>query len=109
MTEPQPLQEQDLRLIDRYSHCTLRLSPRKFYANWDVSQEAIAAICGRSPATVRRWFSRGSSYRAPSPADLYHLAVMDFLLRHQHELPAALMHTFCPPPATTAAETDEDG
>jgi len=108
MTEPQPLQETDLQLIYRYSHCTLRLSPRQFYANWAISYEAIAAICGRSPATVRRWFSRGSSYRAPSPADLYHLAVMDFLLRHQQELPATLLQAFCPPLATETAAKEQD-
>jgi hypothetical protein len=107
MTEPHPLEEQELKLIQRYIHCSLRLSPRQFYARWDISYEAIAAICGRSPATVRRWFSRGSSYRAPSPSDLYHLALMDFLLQHHREIPAELMDTLCPPPRSTV-ETDDE-
>ena len=49
----------------------------------------MAAICDslgrlrhRSVSTVRRWFHKGRSYRRPSPVDLRHLALMDFLLDH---------------------------
>ncbi|MDX2244945.1 MAG: helix-turn-helix domain-containing protein [Leptolyngbyaceae cyanobacterium bins.302] len=108
MTEPRPLQEQELRLIQQYIHCNLKLSPRQFYARWDISYEAIAAICGRSSTTVRRWFSRGSHYRAPSSSDLYHLALVDFLLQHHQEIPVELFDTLCPPHSIDSSETSED-
>ncbi len=108
MSEPRHLQNQDIHLIQRYIHCSLQLSPRQFYAKWDISYEAIAAICGRSPVTVRRWFSRGSNYRSPSASDLYHLALMDFLLQHHPEIPKALLDELCPPFLTMPVAEGEE-
>jgi len=60
-----------------------------------VSQEAIATICQRSPSTVQRWFSRGQYYRRPTPADMRHLALVDFLLEHFSEIPDPLLAMLC--------------
>ncbi|MBW4466350.1 MAG: helix-turn-helix domain-containing protein [Pegethrix bostrychoides GSE-TBD4-15B] len=96
MTRPRALSERELELIRLYANCQLGLSPRRFYAKWAVSHEAMAQICARSPSTVRRWFSKGKHYRAPSAADLWHLALMDFLLEHCEELTPELWQQLCP-------------
>ena len=46
----------------------------------------------RSVTTVRRWFKRGANYRRPQPADLHHLALMDFLLEHYEQDLQGLAH-----------------
>ncbi|MGB3788407.1 MAG: hypothetical protein WA949_10380 [Phormidesmis sp.] len=89
------LTSQDRRLIDRYSYCQLGMTPQAFYAKWKVSHEELAAICSRSISTVRGWFRKGSSYRRPSPTDLRHLAIMDFLLDHFDQIPEGLKETLC--------------
>ena len=71
------------------------MTPQAFYAKWKVSHEELAAICSRSVATVRGWFCKGSSYRRPSPTDLRHLAIMDFLLDHFDQIPEELKETLC--------------
>ncbi|NJR60731.1 MAG: helix-turn-helix domain-containing protein [Cyanobacteria bacterium CRU_2_1] len=96
MARPRSLSERDLALINLYANCQLGLSPRRFYAKWEVSHEAIAQICSRSPSTVRRWFGKGKHYRAPSLDDLRHLALMDFLLEHYDEIPPDLFDRLCP-------------
>ena len=95
MINPRSLSEQEQRLIDLYNHCQLGMTPQQFYAKWQVSQEAIATICQRSPSTVQRWFSRGQHYRRPSPADMRHLALVNFLLEHFNEIPAPLLVQLC--------------
>ena len=95
MTRPRALSERDLALIELYAHCQLGLSPRRFYAKWAVTQEAIASICSRAPSTVQRWFGKGKHYRAPSPNDVRHLALIDFLLEHYDEIPPALFERLC--------------
>jgi len=40
---------------------------------------------------VRGWFRRGANYRRPQPADMRHLALMDFLLEHYEEIPEQLL------------------
>ena len=84
------------RLIDSYSYCQLGMMPQAFYAKWQVSQEEMAAVCDRSVSTVRRWFLQGRSYRRPSPVDLRHLALMDFLLDHFDQIPEDLKASLCP-------------
>jgi hypothetical protein len=90
-----PLTDRDLQLIGIYARCCLGLSPQAFYSKWGVSHELIAAICSRSPVTVHRWFLQGQDYRAPSPSDLRHLALMDFMLEHFETMPADLMALLC--------------
>lgn len=82
-------------LVDRYIYYQLGMTPQAFYAKWQVSQEEMAAICDRSVSTVRRWFHKGRSYRRPSPIDLRHLALMDFLLDHFDQIPVELRNTLC--------------
>ncbi|BAY21178.1 hypothetical protein NIES2100_09270 [Calothrix sp. NIES-2100] len=95
MTNPRPLQIREQNLIDLYSHCQLGMTPKNFYAKWDVNHEAIARICSRSVSTVRRWFSKGRNYRHPMSSDLRHLALMDFLLEHFEEIPEELLKILC--------------
>lgn len=89
------MNERELALIAHYANCQLGLSPRRFYAKWAVSYETIASICARSPSTVRRWFSNGKHYRAPSQADLRHLALMDLLLEQAEQMPPELWQQLC--------------
>ncbi|MBD2357012.1 helix-turn-helix domain-containing protein [Tolypothrix sp. FACHB-123] len=95
MTNPRHLQIREQNLIDLYSHCQLGMTPKNFYAKWDVNHEAIARICSRSLSTVRRWFSKGRNYRSPMPSDLRHLALMDFLLEHFEEIPEEFLKILC--------------
>ncbi|WP_414587036.1 helix-turn-helix domain-containing protein [Scytonema sp. PCC 10023] len=95
MTKPRPLQTREQDLIAFYSHCQLGMTPKNFYAKWDVNQEALAQICSRSLSTVRRWFSKGRHYRSPMPSDLRHLALMDFLLEHFDDIPQELLKQLC--------------
>ncbi|MHC5736217.1 hypothetical protein [Nostoc sp.] len=44
MTNPRPLQAREQSLIDLYSHCQLGMTPKNFYAKWDVNHEAIAPL-----------------------------------------------------------------
>ncbi|MBD2070295.1 helix-turn-helix domain-containing protein [Leptolyngbya sp. FACHB-671] len=94
---PRSLTDRHQALIERYSYCQLGMTPQRFYAKWGVSQEAIAAICSRSLSTVRCWFRKGRSYRRPTPTDLRHLALMDFLLDHFEQLPQDLTKALCLP------------
>jgi hypothetical protein len=103
-----PLTERELALIHLYTQCRLGLSPRAFYSKWGVSYETIAAICARSPVTVRRWFKRGQEYRAPNASDRWHLALMDFLLEHFETMPPDLLQALCPElPITESQPNDE--
>ncbi|MEH2445872.1 MAG: helix-turn-helix domain-containing protein [Nostoc sp.] len=95
MANPRPLQEREQNLIDLYSHCQLGMTPKNFYAKWDVNHEAIARICSRSLSTVRRWFSKGRNYRRPMLSDLRHLALMDLLLEGFEEIPEELLKKVC--------------
>ncbi|QSJ18326.1 helix-turn-helix domain-containing protein [Nostoc sp. UHCC 0702] len=97
MNNPHSLTERELTLINIYINCQLELSPRSFYAKWDVDYQMIAKICSRSPSTVRRWFRRGRNYRSPSRCDLRHLALMDFLLEHFEKIPTEVFNLLCPP------------
>lgn len=92
---PRPLTAHEQQLINQYSYCQLGMTPQAFYAKWQVSQEEMAAICDRSVSTVRRWFHKGRSYRRPSPVDLRHLALMDFLLDHFDQVPVELRNALC--------------
>ena len=96
MTNPRPLGERELALINLYANCFPELSPQHFYAKWAVSYEQIGYICWRDPTTVRRWFAKGRSYRAPNTCDLHHLALMDFLLERYEEIPTFLLDLLCP-------------
>lgn len=94
---PRPLTPREQNLIELYSYCQLGMTPQQFYRKWEVNQDAIASICSRSLSTVHCWFSKGRSYRRPTPTDLRHLALMDFLLEHFEQLPSDLVNILCPP------------
>ncbi len=94
---PRPLGEREQKLLQLYTQCQLGMTPQHFYSKWQVSQEEIASICSRSISTVRNWFRTGQNYRSPLPIDLYHLALMDFLLEHWEDIPEALRNQLCPP------------
>ncbi len=81
--------------MELYSNCQLEMTPQQFYAKWQVTYLEIALICSRSLSTVGRWFTSGRTYRRPSPTDLRHLAVMDFLLEHFEEIPQAIIDLLC--------------
>ncbi len=95
--KPHPLGEREQNLLQLYTQCQLGMTPQHFYSKWQVSQEEIASICSRSISTVRNWFRTGENYRSPLPIDLYHLALMDFLLEHWEDIPEALRNQLCPP------------
>ncbi len=97
MANPRPLTQREQDLIQLYSHCQLRMTPKQFYAKWQVTYELIAVICSRSLFTVSCWFSRGRSYRRPTANDLRHLALMDFLLEHFEEVSEELLNLLCHP------------
>jgi hypothetical protein len=97
MINPRPLTQRERDLIELYSHCQLGMTPKQFYAKWQVTYELIAAICSRSLSTVSSWFSRGRHYRRPTPNDLRHLALMDFLLEHFEEISEELFSLLCRP------------
>ena len=71
------------------------MTPKQFYAKWDVTYEQISHICSRSQGTVQNWFNRGKGYHRPQPVDLRHLAIMDFLLEHFEEIPQTLINLLC--------------
>lgn len=92
---PRPLTPREHHLIQRYSYCQLGMTPQQFYSKWNVSQEAIAAICSRSLSTVHGWFRKGRRYRPPTATDLRHLALMDFILDHFEQLPQEFINALC--------------
>lgn len=92
-----PLTQREQHLIQRYSHCQLGMTPERFSSKWQVNYEVIAVICSRSVTTVQRWFIKGTSSRRPTPTDLHHLALMDFLLEYYEEIPERLRNLLCPP------------
>ncbi len=97
MTNPPPLTTRELNLIEFYSSCQLGMTPQRFRSKWSVTYEQIALICNRSISHVGFWFSRGRNYRRPTPNDLRHLALMDFLLEHNEDIPPLLLNLLCPP------------
>lgn len=97
MNKPRQLQTRELNLISLYGYCELGMTPRQFYHKWAVTYEQMALICSRSDSTVRGWFKRGRNKRYPTPNDLRHLALMDFLLEHFEEIPETLWLVLCPP------------
>ncbi|WP_446400149.1 helix-turn-helix domain-containing protein [Coleofasciculus sp. C1-SOL-03] len=93
---PRPLTQRERDLIEFYTYCELGMTPKQFYAKWQVTYEIIAALCFRSLSTVNAWFSRGRYYRRPTPNDLRNLALMDFILEHFEEIPEDLLDLLCP-------------
>ena len=97
MAKPRPLTQRERTLMTLYIHCQLGMTPQQFYAKWEVTHEELALICSRSIHTVQRWFIKGRYSRRPSPTDLRHLALMDFLLEHFEEIPQAVFELLsCP-------------
>jgi hypothetical protein len=92
---PRPITQREQYIIDLYCYCKLRMTPRQFYAKWDVTYEQISHVCFRSLGTVQCWFNRGQGYRPPQPVDLRHLTIVDFLLEHFEELPQSLINLLC--------------
>jgi hypothetical protein len=97
MTNPRPLSTRELNLIEFYSGCQLGMTPQQFRSKWSATYEQIALICNRSISHVGFWFARGRNYRRPTPNDLRHLALMDFLLEHFDDIPPVLLNLLCPP------------
>jgi hypothetical protein len=97
MTNPRPLTTRELNLIEFYSDCQLGMTPQRFRSKWSATYEQIALICHRSISHVGFWFSRGRNYRRPTPNDLRHLALMDFLLEHFDDIPLVLLNLLCSP------------
>ncbi|MEQ8466284.1 hypothetical protein [Coleofasciculus sp. E1-EBD-02] len=95
--QPRPITRREQYIIDLYCYCELGMTPRDFYAKWDVTYEQISHICDRSLGTVQCWFNRGQGHRPPKPVDLRHLAIMDFLLEHFEEIPEKLRTILCSP------------
>lgn len=95
MKKPRPLTQRERTLMTLYIHCQLGMTPQQFYAKWEVTHEELALICSRSIHTVQRWFIKGRYSRRPSPTDLRHLALMDFLLEHFEEIPQVLFELLC--------------
>jgi hypothetical protein len=95
MSNPRPLGERELTLINLYAYWELELEPQTFYAKWNVTYEQIALICGRAPATVQHWFQTGKNYRSPSKYDKRYLALMDFVLENFEQIPAKLLDQLC--------------
>lgn len=93
--KPRHLTTRDLKIIELYSHCQLAMTPQEFYAKWSVTQDMMAEICRRSKSTVQHWFVEGSSRSSPKPMDLYHLALMDFLLENFDKLSEELRIALC--------------
>jgi len=97
MNHYRPLSERELSLIKLYSECQLAMTPKTFYKKWDVNHQQIADICNRSVSNVNFWFSLGRNRRNPTPDDLRHLALMDFLLEHFEDIPSELRDLLCFP------------
>ena len=97
MTNPRPLTTRELNLIEFYSDCQLGMTPQRFRSKWSATYEQIALICHRSRTHVGFWFARGRNYRRPTPNDLRHLALMDFLLEHFDDIPPILLTLLCSP------------
>ncbi|MBW4629034.1 MAG: hypothetical protein KME49_26890 [Brasilonema octagenarum HA4186-MV1] len=95
MSNLRSLGTRELYLISLYSHWEFGMAPTEFYAKWAVSYEQIALICSRSDSTVRGWFRDGRNRRYPTPNDMRHLALMDFLLEHFEEIPQPLVQRLC--------------
>jgi len=92
---PRPITQREQYIIDLYCYCELGMTPRQFYAKWDVTYEQLSHICSRSLGMVQCWFNRGEGYYRPQPVDLRHLAIVDFLLEHFEELPPSLIDLLC--------------
>ena len=90
-----PINQREKYIIDLYSYCELGMTPKQFYAKWDVTYEQLSHICSRSLGTVQCWFNRGKRHYRPQPVDLRHLAIMDFLLDHFEEIPPSLINLLC--------------
>ncbi|HEY9610919.1 helix-turn-helix domain-containing protein [Allocoleopsis sp.] len=97
MTNPRPLTKDEQNLMEFYSSCPLGMTPQRFRSKWSFTYEQIALICNRSVSQVRFWFARGRNYRRPTANDLRHLALMDFLLEHNDDIPPALLALLCSP------------
>ncbi|MBD1804052.1 helix-turn-helix domain-containing protein [Microcoleus sp. FACHB-SPT15] len=96
MNHNRPLSERELSLIKLYSECQLAMTPKTFYEKWDVNHQQIADICNRSVSNVSFWFSVGRNRRNPTPDDLRHLALMDFILEHFEDIPSGMRDLLCP-------------
>jgi len=90
-----PINQREKYIIDLYCYCELGMTPKQFYAKWDVTYEQLSHICSRSLGTVQNWFNRGKGHYPPKPVDLRHLAIMDFLLEHFEEIPPYLINLLC--------------
>ncbi|NEO60377.1 MAG: hypothetical protein F6J98_08050 [Moorea sp. SIO4G2] len=92
---PCPITEREQILIRLYSYLELGMTPQRFYQKWDVTHEDIALICSCSVHTVNGWFSTSRRCYPPTPGQLRHLAIMDFLLEDFETIPKELLERLC--------------
>jgi hypothetical protein len=92
MSNPRPLGQSEIELLERLSQTQLGISPRTFLIKWDVNYEQLAAICHCTIGTVTRWFARGNNYRRPSVYPCLKLKLADLLLENYREIPEEWFH-----------------
>ncbi|NEO76768.1 hypothetical protein [Moorena sp. SIO4G3] len=80
---------------EQISYLELGMTPQRFYQKWDVTHEDIALICSCSVHTVNGWFSTSRRCYPPTPGQLRHLAIMDFLLEDFETIPKELLERLC--------------
>jgi hypothetical protein len=91
MTRLRVLGDRERRLLRVYAAWDWGVDPVVFYHRWDIPQDGLCAICGRSPSTVRGWFKRGRLYRRPTRNDRLRLALADLLLERYEAFPGWLL------------------
>ncbi|MBD2124913.1 helix-turn-helix domain-containing protein [Microcoleus sp. ZQ-A2] len=96
MSNPRPLGERELRLIEQFTNCQLKMTPRQFYSKWDVTYATMAQLCRCDVMTVSRWFRQGCNYRPPKPYHKWYLALADLVLESYEDIPEKLLNRLCP-------------
>jgi hypothetical protein len=96
MSNPRPLGERELRLIELFANCRLEMTPRQFYSKWAVTYAQIAQLCRCDTVTVSRWFQRGRNYQPPKHYHKWYLALADIFLESYEDIPETLINRLCP-------------
>jgi hypothetical protein len=95
MSNPRPLGERELRLIELFCNCRLEMTPRQFYEKWGVTYAQIAQLCRCDITTVNRWFQRGHHYQPPRHYHKWYLALADVFLECYEDIPETLLNRLC--------------
>ena len=96
MSNPQPLGQSELELIEHLSQSQLGISARTFLTKWDMTYEQVAAICHCTIGTVTRWFARGENYRRPGAYPCLKLKLADLLLENYQDIPEEWLQSIFP-------------